>query len=89
MSVKCIVCDWVCCVFLSDTMPYGLHLHLSPKDNIHYQKGEKPRRLFQGDWKYLLRNVLHTKYRIFSVFLHLYEDSSFSTTMCCISGFFF
>lgn len=38
VSVRCIVYDWVCCVFfLCRTMPYGLYLHLSPKDAFHNQ----------------------------------------------------
>ncbi len=32
----------VLCVSLLHTIPYGLYLHLSPKDTIHYQKGENP-----------------------------------------------
>lgn len=77
VSVKCIVCDWVCCVFLCYTMPYGSYLHLSPKDTIQDQKGGNPGGFFQGDGKCLLRNVLHTKCCIFSVFLRLYEDHFF------------
>lgn len=48
VSVKYIVYDWVCCVFCCYTMPYGLYLHLSPKDAIHNQKEQNAGGFFWG-----------------------------------------
>ncbi len=78
VSVKCIVYDWVYCVFLSDTMPYGLHLHLSPTDNIHHQKEKNPGGFFRG-----MGNI-------FCEMCCIQNTAYFQcSSLCCISGFFF
>lgn len=50
------------------------YICMCPLKILFTTKKDKPRRLFQGDGKYILNNVLHTKYSIFLVFLHQYED---------------
>lgn len=47
MSLKCIVYDMVCRVFLCYTMPCGLYLHLSPTDSVLNTNPEG----FLGGWE--------------------------------------